>query len=182
MKNIFYYRSLAVSLAVLLALSGSAPLAAASTDTVQVESSTETVTEPPAPEGEETEPLISTGTLTSRDDVNAALSDMNYKIEVIQERYLRLNKDIDELRLADRDQRRILNEQILLQVDPRSIASLQAEVALVRADLAQAREDLSLLKNSVEERRPGREKTDLLHSPWLSVGALGLSLIALLAR
>ena len=113
--------------------------------------------------------------------INSAISDVNYKLELLRTRYIELNQEIEELKAADREMERELSGQKRSRPDPRKIDIMESELKLVRSEIAQAREDIALLKS--ESRRSAqepRERESVLHSPWLAVSSIGLSLLAIL--
>lgn len=118
----------------------------------------------------------------------SAVSGLNYKIEYLQSGYNRLNNDIETLRIADRDQKKLFNDRLsaIPLPDVSRLENLETESALMRSELSQVRADIADIKGRLAyrgEEVSEREKKDkILHSPWLAVGALGLALIALVAR
>ena len=119
-------------------------------------------------------------------ETSSALLDLNYKLEILQERFIRLNKDIEDLRLADREQRRLLNEQILYQPDSKKIQNLVSETALLRSELGQVREDISVLNSKIIGDNPPQgeysffERYPVFKSPWMPVAAIGISVLAII--
>jgi hypothetical protein len=127
-------------------------------------------------------PAVSSAPVSGTRELTTAIGDLNYKIEIIQSRYLNLTRDIDELRKTDRTQMKLIAEQGLNIPDPQRLKSLDAELTLVRSDLAQVREEVSLLKGSARETTKVVPEEKWYQSPWVGVTALGLSIIALLFR
>lgn len=118
----------------------------------------------------------------------SAISDLNYKIEYLQTNYNRLNVDIEALRAADRDQKKLFNDRIsaLPMPDMSRIENLETESALMRSEMAQIRADIAQIKgrSDYKTRVAADEdsKTRILRSPWIAVAALGIALIALIKK
>ena len=118
----------------------------------------------------------------------SAISDLNYKIEYLQSNYNRLNVDIENLRIADRDQKKIFNDRIsaLPMPDISRIENLETTSALMRSEISQIRADIAEIKGRSDYRgqvnisRDNNEK--VLRSPWIAVAALGIALIALIKK
>lgn len=115
--------------------------------------------------------------------LNTAIGDLNYKIELMQSRYMQLNGDIDDLRSTDEALRKMIAEDRLSIPDPRQLKNLEAEAEATRSDLAQLHEEMTGLRSDINKLNVPETKEDkLLHSPWIGVTALGLSLIAVFMR
>ena len=116
----------------------------------------------------------------------SAISDLNYKIEYLQSGYNRLNTDLENFRITEREQIKLMNDRIaaIPMPDASKLESLGTESAAMRAELTQARADIADIKSRLERRRQTADEQDtkykILHSPWLAVGAAGLSIIALI--
>jgi hypothetical protein len=147
-----------------------------------VEPSTGTVTVP--------EVASSTQSITNVRQVNAAIETLNYKIELIQGRYIQLGRDIEDVRAAERDQNKALVEQRLSLLDSRRLRSIDAELQMMRSDIAQLKEDVSLLnpgrpRTGVEvaaAEPAGSEAAQWIRKNWLGASALFISLITLVAH
>lgn len=109
--------------------------------------------------------------------LNSALGELNIKLEGIASQYIQLIQEIDKLYLADKDIRRIVIEQNVARPESARVGSLEKEMGLVRSELSQIREDVSLL--NVKEPVKKRENEKSKHS-WLPIASIGLSIIALL--
>jgi chromosome segregation ATPase len=119
--------------------------------------------------------------------INTAISDLNYKIELLHGRYTQLTQQIEELQTADRNLKKDIAVQQSGQSDPMELERLQSEVALVRSEMAQVREELTLLKQPAEEKKEKlsssgeiRSINDIIYASWLPAAAMGVALLALL--
>jgi TolA-binding protein len=115
--------------------------------------------------------------------INTAISELNYKIEVIQGRYNSLGKDIEDLRKADRDQRQSISELGFQRPTAERIERMESELDLLRNDLAQCRENISFLKSGGKGTPPEQEEKkpwSFIYEPWVAPASLGISILALL--
>jgi len=141
-----------------------------------------------APPAEQAQPAQKTPPAPGDQQLMSAITDLNYKIEYLQASYNRLNADIEGLRLTDRDQGKLLSDRIsaIPQTDASRIDKLETQSAALRSDLALARQDIAALKGKLDNKgQTAGEQSQtekVLHSHWLAVGALGLSIIALIAH
>jgi molecular chaperone GrpE (heat shock protein) len=126
-------------------------------------------------EGSPAEPTAPAGTVTT------AISDLNYKIELMQSRYLQLNDDLENLRNADSAIRKMIAEDRLNRPDDKKFKSLEAQVEVLRTDTAQIREEMAALRTEIDQQKEPTSTEDRLRSPWISLTALAFSIIALLA-
>ncbi len=115
-----------------------------------------------------------------------AIADLDYKIEYLKSGYSRLNADIENLKIADRDHQKLLNDRIsaIPVPDTSKIDNLSAESEHISSELTQVKAEISDIKAKLDQRAQAtgdwRDDADkILHSPWLAVAAIGLSLIAL---
>jgi len=110
-----------------------------------------------------------------------AIGDLNYKIELIQSRYMQLNNDIENLRNADLAIRKMIAEDRMGRPDAKKFNGMEAQVELVRSDTSQVREEMATLRTGIDKDR-AQGSADWLRSPWITITALAFSIIAVLAR
>jgi len=112
-------------------------------------------------------------------ELTAAISDLNYKIEYIQGNYTRLTREIEELRTADNEQKKIILQQGFNRSDPDRIKKLELQQDLLRTGLANVCEDIGRVKTQAAETtkpRPGQ-----WHQwPYLPAVSLAIALLALI--
>lgn len=125
--------------------------------------------------------------------INTAIGDLNYKVEFMQQRYFQLNRDVEALQKISRDQQKSITDLSASGLTPEQISYLESELSLLRAELAQVREQISTMKSvpgiapesaaaAADEPKIQTLGRKVLHSPWLSVAAIVLSLAALAIR
>ena len=122
---------------------------------------------------------VSTMPAASYGELTAAISELNYKIEYLQGNYTRLTRDIDELRTADNEQKKLSLEQGFHRADPDRIKKLELQQDLLRTELANVCEDIGRVKTQAAETtkpRPGQ-----WHQwPYLPAVSLAIALLALI--
>ncbi|HBU69483.1 MAG TPA: hypothetical protein DEE98_03765 [Elusimicrobia bacterium] len=112
-------------------------------------------------------------------EVNSALSDLNYKLEYLKGRYDSVSAEIEAMKKADRDLKKMISDQGALRLDQNRVKDLDAELGVIRSEIAQIREDVGYLK-SMSAKSTEPSKTDILKSPWVTAGSFVLALLALL--
>ncbi|MCK9583109.1 MAG: hypothetical protein M0Q46_05835 [Endomicrobiales bacterium] len=118
--------------------------------------------------------------LEAKDEqINNAISTLNYKLELVQSRYVLLSNQVDEL-----SKRKVSLQNENQNYEPTSIADLQSELKLVRSDLALVREDASIAKVNLNGERNDENNSESnnkwYESKWVAPCALAVSVIALL--
>jgi len=132
-----------------------------------------------------TTPVVSTVTVHPESDEGGAISTLNYKIEYMQSRYNSLLNDMDDLRTKLKDVKRIVAEQGQNQVNVKRIVEIDMELAVIRSEIAQMRQDISKISATPPEAAVPDEKdikTKILKSPWLPVSAVVIAVISLLVH
>jgi hypothetical protein len=124
----------------------------------------------------------SSGTASGYPGLATAIGDLNYKIELIQSRYIQLNNDIENLRSVDSAIRKMIAEDRMGRPDAKKFNGLEAQVELVRSDISQVREEMAVLRTGLDKNNKAQGSADWLRSPWITITALAFSIIAVLAR
>jgi len=121
----------------LLLCSSAAFAAGSSTDTVV----TVEISSAPVPSTEQ-KPEVSA-------NINSIISALNYKIELIQNRYVSLVSDMNALTASRKELTEGMAGEIAQQLKPMQddIAQMATQVKLIRDEISQLQEDLGLLKS-----------------------------------
>jgi len=98
----------------------------------------------PAPEAAKPEEAQKTG----NEELLNAISGLNYKIEYLQSSYNRISADIENLRIADRDQKKMFIDRLsaIPVPDTSKIDSLAAESSAMSLELSQIKADIAEIK------------------------------------
>ncbi|MFH1367722.1 MAG: hypothetical protein ABII64_01220 [Elusimicrobiota bacterium] len=143
----------------------------ASTDTVKDAAPQQTV-------------IITTVPVVSEDytQLNSAVAGLNYKIEYLNTRNTQLGKDIEELRLALQEQKRLIVEQGMRVPSEEKINEMESELSLFRSEQAQIREDIGVMKSSkiVREGEDIQQEKKWYEAEWVLPVVGGISVLALL--
>lgn len=115
-------------------------------------------------------------------NLRSAMGELNYKIEYMQDRYNALERDLEDLRKADKEQRKMISEQSLQRGSNDRLKNLETESDLLRADLAQIKEDMGLMKPRANNQNIDNEGQPWYSWPYLPAISVVISLIALIAR
>ncbi len=80
-------------------------------------------------------------------DINSVIAALNYKIEVIQNRYVSLVNDMNTLTAARKDVTEGIAGQITEQLKPmrEDIAQMSNQIKLIREEMAQIEEQLGVV-------------------------------------
>ena len=114
---------------------------------------------------------------TKNDQINNAISTLNYKLELVQSRYVSLSNQVDEL---SKRKSNMQNENQSLN-EPTSIADIQSELKLMRSEIAQIREDASIVKVNLDDKQNGEDSGSdkkWYDSKWVAPCAFAISVIA----
>jgi septal ring factor EnvC (AmiA/AmiB activator) len=95
----------------------------------------------------------------SQSDFDGAISALNYKIELIQNRYISLVSDMNALTAARKDITEGIAGQITQQLKPLQddMAQMADQIKLIRDELSQVQEDLGIIlsnKKNQEHKQP----------------------------
>jgi|GEM_PF-4762237 len=118
--------------------------------------------------------------LDAKDEqINNAISTLNYKLELVQSRYVSLSNQVDEL---SKRKGSLQNEN--QNYESTSITDLQSELKLMRSDIALLREDASIAKVNLNGEQSNQDNSESdnkwYESKWVAPCALAVSIIALL--
>ncbi|MBN1822826.1 MAG: hypothetical protein JW803_00745 [Endomicrobiales bacterium] len=114
--------------------------------------------------------------------LNTAISDLNYKLEMINRKCDLLSSDIEAVRAQVSAQKKMLGEGLMNIPDKKKIESLENESALMRSEITQIREDISVIKRGKKDVSVADERKEKVSVKWVAYAALGLALAAIIVR
>lgn len=91
-------------------------------------------------------------------DINSVISALNYKIELIQGRYISLVNDMNALTASRKELSEGLADQIAQQLKPmqEDISQMSTQIKLIRDEMSQIQEDLGLIMSERKLKKNGK--------------------------
>lgn len=114
---------------------------------------------------------------------NNAIADLNYKIEYLNSRNNALSKDLDDLRTGMTEQKQSLAQIAMDRPGEERLNQLESEQSLIRADLAQLREDVGVMQSASDKQpkaAPEKQAKEWWQEEWVAPAGFGIGALAFL--